>query len=207
LRIALPSIGRPVAPVNGGCDFLLRRVGRRSKAIFNLGDSASRRMNAGWNCAMEHRRSGSKTGSVGSGEVMETKFPSYWMWSEAFEMLARAEQMQRQFFPPSGSRSPVTWEPPVDILETERAVLVLVALPGVDFDKVEASINQGELSISGCRTYPEEMRTAIIHRLELPQGRFERRVRLPAGRYSAIHRSASNGHLLITLQKSEASNG
>ena len=86
-------------------------------------------------------------------------------------------------------------------------MLVLVALPGVDFDEVKASINQGELLISGSRTYPEEMQTAIIHRLELPQGRFERRVRLPAGRYSAIHRSASNGHLLITLQKSEAPHG
>ena len=122
-------------------------------------------------------------------------------------MLARAERMHRQFFQPSGSRSPVAWEPPVDILETERAVLVLVALPGVDFNEVKAVINQGELLISGCRTYPEEMRTAIIHRLELPQGRFERRIPLPAGRYSAIHRSASNGCLLIRLQKSEAANG
>ena len=122
-------------------------------------------------------------------------------------MLARAERMHRQFFPPSGSRSPVRWEPPVDVLETEHAVLVLVALPGVDFDEVETVINQGELWISGSRSYPEEMRTAIIHRLELPQGRFERRIRLPAGRYSAIHRSDSNGHLLITLQKAEASNG
>jgi HSP20 family protein len=138
---------------------------------------------------------------------METKFPSYWMWSEAFEVLARAERMHRQFIQPSGSRSPVAWEPPVDILETERAVLVLVALPGVDFDEVKAVINQGDLLISGSRTYPDEMRTAIIHRLELPQGRFERRIRLPAGRYNAIHRSHSNGHMLITLQKSEAANG
>jgi HSP20 family protein len=138
---------------------------------------------------------------------METKFPSYWMWSEAFEMLARAERMHRQFFQPSGSRSSVAWEPPVDVLETEHEVLVLVALPGVDFGEVKALINQGELLISGSRTYPAEMRTAIIHRLELPQGRFERRIRLPAGRYSAIHRSEFNGSLLITLQKSEASNG
>ena len=106
-----------------------------------------------------------------------------------------------------GSPSSVAWEPPVDILETERAVLVLIALPGVDFDEVKAAINQGELLISGCRTYPKEMRTAIIHRLELPQGRFERRIRLPAGRYSAIHRSEFNGCLLITLEKSEAANG
>jgi HSP20 family protein len=142
-----------------------------------------------------------------TGEAMETKFPSYWMWSEAFEMLARAERMHRQFFQPSGSPASVAWEPPVDVLETEHAVLVLIALPGVDFTEVKALITQGELLISGHRTYPAEMRTAIIHRLELPQGRFERRIRLPAGRYSAIHRSEFNGSLLITLQKSEASNG
>ena len=64
-------------------------------------------------------------------------------------MLARAERMHRQFFQPSGSRSPVAWEPPVDVLETERAVLVLVALPGVDFDEVKAVINQGELADLG----------------------------------------------------------
>jgi HSP20 family protein len=138
---------------------------------------------------------------------METNFPRYWMWSEAFEMLARAERMHRQFFQLSGSPSSVTWEPPVDVLETDRAVLVLLALPGVDLGEVKVLINQGELLISGIRTYPKEIQTATIHRLELPQGRFERRIRLPPGRYGAILRSASNGCLLITLQKSEASNG
>jgi HSP20 family molecular chaperone IbpA len=129
------------------------------------------------------------------------------MWSEAVEMLARAERMHRQFFQPSGSPASVAWEPPVDVLETEHALLVLIALPGVDFNEVKALISQGELLISGCRTYPAEMQTAIIHRLELPQGRFERRIRLPAGRYNAVRRSEFNGALLITLQKSEASNG
>ena len=74
---------------------------------------------------------------------METNFPRYWMWSEAFEMLARAERMHQQFFRPSGSASRIAWEPPVDVLETERAVLVLVALPGVDPGEVKALIDGG----------------------------------------------------------------
>jgi HSP20 family molecular chaperone IbpA len=115
--------------------------------------------------------------------------------------------MHRQFFQLSGSPTSVAWEPPADVLETERAVLVLVALPGVDLGEVKALISQGELFISGIRAYPEEIQTAIIHRLELPQGRFERRIRLPPGRYDAIHRSALNGCLLVTLHKSEAANG
>ena len=87
------------------------------------------------------------------------------------------------------------------MLETENEVLVLVALPGVNLDHVEAVLDDGDLVVVGTRTLPNELRTAIIHRLELPQGRFERRVRLPAGRYSAVRRCASNGCLLITLEK------
>ena len=131
-----------------------------------------------------------------------------WMWSEACEMLARAERLHREFFRPAGLVAQLpTWEPPVDILETELEVLVLVALPGVHPDRVDAAIDGNDLVIAGTRVLPGELRTAVIHRLELPQGRFERRVRLPAGRYSAVRRSAADGCLLITLKKSEAFRG
>lgn len=125
-----------------------------------------------------------------------------WMWSEACEMLARAERMHREVFRPGGmqARQPA-WEPPADILETELEVLALVALPGVDAESVEVVIEDGELVIAGSRTYPPALRTAIIHRLELPQGRFYRRLRLPAGRYGGVRRAVANGCLMITLQK------
>jgi HSP20 family protein len=54
---------------------------------------------------------------------------------------------------------------------------------------------------------PAEWRTAIIHRLELPQGRFYRRVRLPAGHYSDVRRAVASGCLVITLQKAGVSRG
>ena len=138
---------------------------------------------------------------------MENPFPRYWMWSEAIAMLTRAERMHQQFVRPAGAPAPAVWEPPVDVLETGREVLVLVALPGVALDAVGARIEAGDLVVSGTRVYPPEMRTAVIHRLELPQGRFERRVRLPPGRYAAIERSSAHGCLLVTLTKSEARHG
>ena len=139
---------------------------------------------------------------------MDRSFPRDWMWSEALAMLARADRLNREIFrpTPSSSRGP-TWEPPIDILETEREVLVLVALPGVDADQVEAAIEGADLLIAGTRAFPNELRTAIIHRLELPQGRFERRVRLPAGQYRGVRRSASHGCLLIILDKTEVHRG
>ena len=124
------------------------------------------------------------------------------MWSEACEMLARAERLHRDLFRPAGTRArQPSWEPPVDILETDLEVLALVALPGVNPDNVEAAIEDGELVIAGTRTYPPALRTAIIHRLELPQGRFYRRLRLPAGRYNGVRRAVVDGCLVITLQK------
>jgi HSP20 family protein len=130
------------------------------------------------------------------------------MWSEACEMLARADRLHREFFRPAASAERLpSWEPPADILETEREVLVLVALPGVKADAVEAAIDDGDLVIAGTRVLPPELRTAVIHRLELPQGRFERRLRLPAGRYGAVHRATVDGCLLITLAKAEVSRG
>ena len=69
-----------------------------------------------------------------------------WMWSEACEMLARAERMHRELFRPAASEKRLpAWEPPVDILETELEVLVLVALPGVEADNVQAVIEDGDL--------------------------------------------------------------
>ena len=129
-----------------------------------------------------------------------------WMWSESCEMLARAERMHRELFRPAG-RQAQAWEPPVDILETEFEVLVLVALPGVDSDNVQAVIEEGDLVIAGTRVVPEQWRTATIHRLELPQGRFFRRLRLPAGRYGSVRRVAAAGCLVITLQKVNGNRG
>ena len=134
-----------------------------------------------------------------------TNDPHDWMWSEALQMMARAERLHQEMFRPrAGQRAPA-WQPPVDILETDREVLVLAALPGVDADKVEAAIEGGALVISGQRLLPPELRTAVIHRLELPQGRFERRVQLPNGRYDGVRRAAVNGCLLVSLSKVKAS--
>lgn len=136
---------------------------------------------------------------------MKNDFPNRLMWSEACEMLARAERMHRQFFQPvrSLSRQPA-WEPPADVLESERDVLVVVALPGVKPEQVEVGIEGPDLVVNGARTLPAEVASATIHRLELPQGRFERRLRLPPGRYSDVRRKFADGCLLVLLSKAEA---
>jgi HSP20 family protein len=124
------------------------------------------------------------------------------MWAGALDMLARTERLHRQLFQPSASQpSRPAWEPPVDVLETENEVLILAALPGVADAHVEAAIDGADLLITGERAVPEALRTATIHRMELPQGRFERRVALPRGRYGRVARQMINGCLVVSLTK------
>src|SRR6478672_5988971 len=60
---------------------------------------------------------------------MPPKDPINWMLSDAIETLARAERLRQQFLnlqPLAGPREP-SWEPPIDVLETDRDILILIA--------------------------------------------------------------------------------
>lgn len=135
---------------------------------------------------------------------MASRDSEAWMWVEACELLDRAERLHRQFFQlgRSQARRPV-WEPPVDVFETDRDLWILVALPGVDPERVEVAMDTGILIVAGERRFPMESRAAVIHRFEIPYGRFERRIRLPAVPLSVGRRELVNGCLLLTLRKQQ----
>lgn len=133
---------------------------------------------------------------------MTSRDPETWMWIEACEMLDRADRLHRQFFQlgRSQARRP-TWEPPVDVFETEGEFRILVALPGVAADRLEIVIDAGTLIVAGERRIPVESRGAVIHRFEIPYGRFERRIRLPSIPLEVARHELVNGCLLLTLRK------
>lgn len=125
-----------------------------------------------------------------------------WMWLEASALIARAERLHRQYFHISLSQhlTPV-WEPPVDVLETDDQLVIFIALPGADPTTIESALEDGALLVIGNRSFPATLSAAVIHRLELPHGRFERRVTLPSGRYGAVRSAIDNGCLIVTLDK------
>jgi HSP20 family molecular chaperone IbpA len=124
-----------------------------------------------------------------------------WMWSEACRHLAQAETLHRRFYGLSGDSSEFSWEPPADVFETEREVLIEVALPGVAADAVEVSVEAGLLVVRGERALPEIPGPAVIRRMELPHGRFRRQIRLAPGRYEFARRQLVDGCLRLVLRK------
>jgi len=89
----------------------------------------------------------------------------------------------------------------VDVFETSTELWLLVALPGVEPDRVRVQLEGRRIVVSGERTLPEGFRRAAVHRLEIPRGRFERSVELPPGDYELTQSELIHGCLFLNLGK------
>jgi HSP20 family protein len=133
---------------------------------------------------------------------MATRSPRSWMWAEAWEMLDQAQKLQRQFFRYGEAvRQRPRWEPPVDIVAYDPEIEVTVALPGVCAAEIDVGITDGALTVGAERAFPLGRHATGLHRLEIPYGRFERRIELPAGRYRLLEQSCVNGCLILRLAR------
>jgi HSP20 family molecular chaperone IbpA len=119
------------------------------------------------------------------------------MWAEAVERMQQAERLQRQFF--ACGETVANWEPPVDIVGRHDEVLITVALPGVAPDRVKVAIDGVSLAVTALRPAPLDGHTTHIHRLEIPYGRFERRINLPLARYELVEQLFQHGCLSLRL--------
>lgn len=123
-----------------------------------------------------------------------------WMWDRARSLIDQAGQLQKQFAQPGGG-SASGWQPPIDVVETATEVWVLIALPGIRHEEVSVGFDGDELTVSGERQMPAPFRRAIIHRIEIPNGRFERRIPLPVECAKVSRNQFTHGCLLVGLKK------
>ncbi len=130
-----------------------------------------------------------------------------WMWQHAEDLLNEADRIRRGFLETAiaARRDPLlgnaSWGPPVNVIETEEAFWILASLPGVDADDVSIEIGEGVLTIEGRRGLPKELAAGRPHIIEIPCGRFARRVQLPEGRFELGNKTLSQGVLWIELRK------
>jgi HSP20 family protein len=124
------------------------------------------------------------------------------MWTTACEMIDRAERLHRQFFQPIAAPVPeLSWEPPIDIIETDSEILITVALPGVDPDAMKVSVDADGVSVIGFRRPSAFPRGSRVRRLEIPYGKFERQIRVNAARLPLDGSELANGCLTLRFSK------
>ena len=77
-------------------------------------------------------------GFDGAGPIMSKRQLEAMMWADACAAMERAERLHRQFFHHCASR----WEAPVDVFETDDALTILIALPGVELDSITVTLER-----------------------------------------------------------------
>jgi HSP20 family protein len=129
------------------------------------------------------------------------------MWGEALSLLEQADRLHRQFFRVASTQDEHAWEPPVDVVESASQLRVHVALPGVSPDSITIGVADNGVVVSALRPFPCRESGAHIHRIEIPYGRFERRIALPLDDpympIELVRHELAEGVLTLTFRKKE----
>lgn len=125
----------------------------------------------------------------------------FWIWTEALDLLRNAERLQQRFVARDTLHRVPCWEPAVDMYEQGDELTLCIALPGVNPRQFEVIIDAAGLVIHGRRPIPSALQGAAIHRLEIPYGRFERRIALPAGNFRMHRQFFEDGCLVLVLHQ------
>jgi HSP20 family protein len=125
----------------------------------------------------------------------------FWIWAEAHDLLRSAEFLQRRLVAHDSLLGVPCWEPAVDMVEHGDELTLFVAVPGVGPRQLEVRLDAGGLVVHGRRPIPSALRRAAIHRLEIPYGRFERRISLPPGSFRVHRQFFEDGCLVVVLRQ------
>jgi len=97
-----------------------------------------------------------------------------------------------------------SWAPPVDIYETEDAIVLKAELPGMDPNDVEVRVEDNTLYLKGERKYEKEVKEQNYHRVERSYGSFARSFSLPNSiEADKVKAEFKDGLLTLTMPKRE----
>jgi HSP20 family protein len=109
------------------------------------------------------------------------------------------------FFSPLKSLSKIGWDLASDVYEKNGNFVVEMNLPGIDPEKLDISVKDNYLRVSGSREEEKEQKGKNYYSKEIKRGSFERTVRLPgAVKKDAAEAGYHDGVLQVTIPKEEA---
>lgn len=129
------------------------------------------------------------------------------MWDTRFPSLR--EEMDRvfeDFFGDTGlaSLSETNWLPPVDIVDSDKDITVIMDLPAMAPEDVTVTVMEDTLTIEGERKQEQEFKDRDYYRSERMHGSFSRTISLPGNvRGEKASASYKDGVLTVQLPKSQ----
>ena len=134
-------------------------------------------------------------------------------WDPFKDLLSLQERMNQLFEESLARRSGLRpqveqWQPPVDIVETDDAILLTAELPGLDIGEITLEVALPYLTLRGERVVARGSGHEHYHQLERIFGKFERVFSLPEEvDQSRIKATLRDGVLEILLPKRPAGEG
>ncbi len=136
-------------------------------------------------------------------------------WDPLRDLVALQDRMNRLFEDSlartrgrGGEEGLVTgaWTPPVDIYETDDAIVLKAELPGIDRKDIQLEVRDGVLTLKGERRFEKEVKEENYHRIERAYGSFARSFTLPnTVQPDKVRARFKDGVLEVTLPKAEES--
>lgn len=97
-----------------------------------------------------------------------------------------------------------TWDLATDLYEEKGELVAEMHIPGIDKNKLDVSIEDDRLKVSGSREEKKEVKEGDYYRREISCGDFERIITLPcAVNQSKISADYKDGILTIRMPKKE----
>lgn len=132
-------------------------------------------------------------------------------WKDPFAEMTKVQETVNRLFEEAFSPAPAregtwtrSWEPAVDIFETDDAILLKVEVPGIGKEQVSIEVKDGMLTLSGERKFEKEVNEEQYHRVERSYGAFHRTFTLPSSvDADRVEASLRDGVLEIRLPKRE----
>ena len=133
-------------------------------------------------------------------------------WTPMGNLQSFQDEMNRmfnQFFRSGageeGSWGQYTWTPPVDIYETDDALVFQADLPGVAKDEVSIEVHNNTLILRGERQHDPAVKEEHYHRMERAYGPFQRSFMLPTVvDQEKVQATYHDGILELRLSKRES---
>ena len=96
------------------------------------------------------------------------------------------------------------WRPVVDIFDHDEKIVIKAELPGVDKNDIHIDVKDGVLTLSGERSYENEVKEENYHLKERAWGKFHRSFALPEGMdHDKISADYKDGVLKMEIPKPE----
>lgn len=97
-----------------------------------------------------------------------------------------------------------TWNPPVDVYETDKGLVLKAELPGLDPKDLEVRVEDGTLYLKGERKEERDVKEENYHRIERSYGSFTRTFALPKSvNTDDIKADYKDGVLTLAMGKRE----